>query len=76
MMRQVFIPAFAALVALGIACANAPPPPAKPPPAERETRLEPPRRPAHHGPPRIQAPPPAYGNKIVMASTPAVSSEF
>ena len=75
-MRQVFIPAFAALFVLGIACASAPPPPAKPPPVEPETRFDPPRRPVHHGPPRIQAPPPAYGNKIVMATKPAEATAF
>lgn len=75
-MRQVFIRAFAAVVVFGIACTSAAPPPAKPPPSEPETRLDPPRRPGYHGPPRIQAPPPAYGNKIVMATGPAEPSAF
>jgi hypothetical protein len=68
-MRQVFFIALAAVAPLAIACAGTRPEPAKPPPIEPETRLESPRRPrSQPAPPRIQAPPPAYGNKIVMAS--------
>lgn len=48
-----------------VACSGAPPVPAKPPPVDPETRLE--RRPPREEPLKIYAPPPAYGNKIVMA---------
>jgi hypothetical protein len=49
-----------------VACASAPPRPAKPPPVDPETRLVP-TPPEKEAEPRILAPPPAYGNKIVMA---------
>ena len=53
------------------ACASQPVAPAKPPPSNAETQLTPrPRDKAQDPPPRIIAPPPAYGNKIVMAGTP------
>ena len=69
--RFVNVRRFFSLISLGLAlavtgCAGAPPQPAKPRPIDPETRLERPRR--HHDElPPIQAPPPAYGNKIVMA---------
>jgi hypothetical protein len=50
------------------ACASQPAPPAKPPPVDAETQLTPRRR-EKYDPPRIVAPPPAYGNKIVMAGS-------
>ena len=54
------------LALAGIGCAGAPPQPVKPRPIDPETRLDRPRRHLDELPP-IQAPPPAYGNKIVMA---------
>jgi hypothetical protein len=53
------------------ACASQPAPPAKPPLVDAETQLTPRRRDKPYDPPRIVAPPPAYGNKIVMAGSPA-----
>jgi hypothetical protein len=50
-----------------VGCSGARPTPAKPPAVDAETRLEPGRRPSRDEPLRILAPPPAYGNKIVMA---------
>jgi len=50
------------LLAALSACAAGAERPARPAPVEAETRLE--RRPRA---PKILAPPPAYGNKIVMA---------
>ncbi|HLV68208.1 MAG TPA: hypothetical protein VKY73_20465 [Polyangiaceae bacterium] len=44
-------------------CARQPLPEAKPPPVQPQTR----RSEKPEEPPRIIAPPPAYGNKIVMA---------
>ena len=52
------------------ACASQPATPAKPPMVDAETELAPPRREKPYDPPRIVAPPPAYGNKIVMAGVP------
>jgi hypothetical protein len=53
------------------ACASQPVAPAKPPLVDAETQLTPRRREkANDPPPRIIAPPPAYGNKIVMAGKP------
>jgi len=64
----------ATLFVLGAAsaCASQPVPPAKPPLVDAETQLTAPRRrdKANDPPPRIIAPPPAYGNKIVMAGEP------
>ncbi|MGC4089388.1 MAG: hypothetical protein QM756_16165 [Polyangiaceae bacterium] len=57
------------------ACANSQPAPAKPPPVDAETRLGPTRRPAKDEPVRILAPPPAYGNKVVMGQR-AASKRF
>jgi hypothetical protein len=75
--RQVYFIALAAVASLAIACAGARPEPAKPPPVDPETRLDAPRRPrGQQVPPRIQAPPPAYGNKIVMAEAPAAKTEM
>ncbi|HET9959076.1 MAG TPA: hypothetical protein VFQ61_31515 [Polyangiaceae bacterium] len=48
-------------------CSAAPVLPAQPPPQEPQTRLYAPIRRHITDPPEIQAPPPAYGNKIVMA---------
>jgi hypothetical protein len=67
------------IVTLGIAalavmgCSGSAQQPAKPPPRlpEKETRA--PARP--EPPPRLIAPPPAYGNKIVMAAKPPSSVE-
>jgi hypothetical protein len=55
------------LAVLMTGCAGARPTPAKPPPVDAETRLDPGRRPVREEPLKILAPPPAYGNKIVMA---------
>jgi hypothetical protein len=67
-MPRVFAFALVAFVAFAVeACSAAPKAPAKPPPVDAETRLGPARRPVE--PPRILAPPPAYGNKIVLGST-------
>jgi hypothetical protein len=57
------------LTALLVGCAGARPTPAKPPAVEAETRLDPMRRPLREEPLKILAPPPAYGNKIVMADS-------
>jgi len=63
--RRFFIPVVVALLAATLTgCAGNPPRPAKPPLVDPETRFTPP---AKHEPQRILAPPPAYGNKIVMA---------
>jgi hypothetical protein len=59
------------LVPLLAGCSGASPTPAKPPAVDAETRLEPGRRPSRDEPLRILAPPPAYGNKIVMARRPS-----
>jgi hypothetical protein len=61
----------AALFVLSVssACASNPAPPPKPPLVDAETQLTTPRR-KPYDPPRIVAPPPAYGNKIVMAGKP------
>lgn len=73
-MRRFIAFAIVALLAAQVAgCASSPPVPAKPPPADVQTKLrvdETPLVPARRDkpePPRILAPPPAYGNKIVMA---------
>jgi len=55
------------LAVLMTGCAGARPAPAKPPAIDAETRLD--RRPAREEPLKILAPPPAYGNKIVMAES-------
>jgi hypothetical protein len=52
-------------------CAGAPPPPAAPPAEPRQTELAPRERHKDQAPPII-APPPAYGNKVVMARRSAV----
>jgi hypothetical protein len=57
-------------------CAGARPAPAKPPAVDAETRLDPARRPAREEPLKILAPPPAYGNKIVMAEGAARATRF
>lgn len=58
---------FLALAALAGACGSSAvrPPEAPPKPVDPETRVEPRR---HEQEPRLIAPPPAYGNKVVMAS--------
>jgi len=66
--RRFFASVTVALFAAQVAgCAASPPAPAKPPPVDPETRFVP-ERPTKDEPPRILAPPPAYGNKIVMAA--------
>jgi hypothetical protein len=50
--------------------ASQPKAPVKPPLVNAETELTPGRREKPYDPPRIVAPPPAYGNKIVMAGAP------
>jgi len=62
------------LAVLMAGCAGARPAPAKPPAVDAETRLEPGRRPQREEPLKILAPPPAYGNKIVMADGPRPAS--
>jgi len=73
--RIVFIVTLGA-VALGLSgCAGgavtAPKPPARLP--EKETRAAPTRQQTPEEPPALIAPPPAYGNKIVMAGGPSAS---
>lgn len=70
-MRRVFALILLALVAVAVlpACSGTRVAPAKPPPVDAETRLSPMRRPAKEEPIRILAPPPAYGNKIVMGES-------
>jgi hypothetical protein len=68
--RRILVAALFVLTASS-ACASQPVPPAKPPLEGAETQLHPRRREKPYDPPRIVAPPPAYGNKIVMAGEPA-----
>jgi hypothetical protein len=65
--RQLLFLSHLMLATLVVGCSGARPAPAKPPAVDPETRLEPGRRPAREEPLKILAPPPAYGNKIVMA---------
>jgi hypothetical protein len=58
----------ATLLACGQSSLSAP----QPPPRDIETRATPPR--ARHEVPRLIAPPPAYGNKIVLAHAPPRST--
>lgn len=60
---------FLGLAALGNGCASRERPVRTPPPVEPQTRLAPKRE----ATPPVIAPPPAYGNKIVMARRPAAS---
>lgn len=64
MYRTALIIALASAVAWG--CASTPPPaPKPPPPAEPRTRVDQPA--IHEEQPKLIAPPPAYGNKVVLA---------
>jgi len=72
--RRVFTLTHLVLAVLMTGCAGARPAPAKPPAVDPETRLDPVRRPAREEPLKILAPPPAYGNKIVMADRARASS--
>jgi hypothetical protein len=66
-MRRFFSLTLLALggVVLAACGSGAVPMPAKPPPRPVETKTE--TSPHRQGPPQLIAPPPAYGNKIVMA---------
>ncbi len=74
-MRQVLPLASALLLALGLtACGGAATSlPAQPPPQQTQPRTEV-TAPEREQAPRLIAPPPAYGNKVVMAQGPAPSS--
>jgi hypothetical protein len=65
--RRIFVISHLMLATFLVGCAGAQPTPAKPPAVDAETRLDPVRRPNREEPLKILAPPPAYGNKIVMA---------
>lgn len=66
-MRCALTPVVVALLFASVAgCSSRALPAVKPPPVDPHTRLGPHRAPKE-AVPRILAPPPAYGNKIVMA---------
>ena len=72
-MRQALLMTSALLLALGLsACGGAATSlPAQPPPQQTQPRTEV-TAPERERAPRLIAPPPAYGNKIVMAQGPAL----
>lgn len=67
MMRRIFLVALMLVSALAWGCATTTPPaPKPPPPAEPRTRVDQPE--PREEQPKLIAPPPAYGNKVVLAS--------
>jgi hypothetical protein len=76
--RTVFIVTLGAVVLSLSGCARVAEPQAKPPPRlpEKDTQAIPTEPKVPEEPPPLIAPPPAYGNKVVMAEGPATSEIY